>query len=412
MAWAEKIPSSGRYRGRYRDSRGNVQTLNEGPFTHKAEAERRAAVAEDEARRRPGQRNAKLGRATWGGWVEAWWPQRAKKVEPGTLQRDLTRRRKHLDPRWESTRLDKITRDDVQEWVDELTDDAGLAPRSVIRTYHLFSASMKAAVVDGRIAYSPCIGIDLPTPEPTDERYLTPEEVEALIHFLPHERDRLIVWALVGTGLRWGELIGAHLHRVHLEQRRLDVHEVYDDRVGDIKPYPKSKRKRSVPLPPWLVDMLRQHIESLPTAGRCGSKHRGRGRCRSGLLFPGNRGAAIEYSFWRRGTWDRAVRLAGIGDCTIHDLRHTYASWLVQDGVSMEQLRDLLGHSTVIVTERYSHLKDTRWDGVRDILTARTAPLLPHRDLALIQTGTAPASVAAGQGPYPPPVAGEGFEPS
>jgi integrase len=399
VAWAEKIPGSGKYRGRYRDAAGIAHTLEEGPFTQKAEAERRAAVAEDEARRRPGQRNPKLGRATWGSWVPVWWVQRAKKVEPGTLSRDETRRKKHLDPRWGNVRLDKIRRDDVQDWVDELTDDAGLSPRSVIRCYHLFSASMKAAVVDGRLSFSPCIEIRLPTPEPSDERFLTPDEVEALLHFMPTDRDRLIVWALVGTGLRWGELVGAHTHRVFLEQRRLDVHEVYDDRVGDIKPYPKSRRKRSVPLPPWLADMLAAHMDELGRRTHCNSPHRGRGRCRSGLLFPGVEDRAIEYSYWRRGTWDKAVGLAGIGEVTIHDLRHTYASWLVQDGVTIEQLRDLLGHSTITVTERYADLGQTRWDGVRGVLTARAAPILPQRDLRVVGTVTAPASVAAGQGP-------------
>lgn len=399
MAWAEEIPGSGNYRGRYRDAAGRAQTHDEGPFRQKAEALRRAAVAEDNARRRPGQRNAKLGRATWQSWVDAWWTQRAKKVEPGTLARDLARRRKHLDPRWGAERMDKISRDDVQQWVDELTEDAGLAPRSVANAYHLLSASLKAAVVDGRLSHSPCIEIALPRPEPADERFLTADEVAALLHFLAGDRDRLIVWTLVGTGLRWGELIGVHTHRVDTGQRRVDVHEVYDDRVGDIKPYPKSRRKRSVPLPPWLAGMLERHIDDLGYSSRCGSPHRGRGRCRSGLLFPGIDGAAIEYSRWRRGTWDRAVGLAGIGDVTIHDLRHTYASWLVQDGVTLEELRDLLGHSTITVTERYADLAQTRWDGVRDVLTARTAPILPQADLAVVDTETAPASIAAGQRP-------------
>jgi integrase len=421
MAWAERIPSSGKYRGRYRDSRGVVQTLNEGPFTHPSEARRAAAVAEDEARRRPGQRNAKLGRASWGAWVEAWWKLRAKKVEPGTLQRDLARRKKHLDPRWESARLDKITRDEVQEWVDELTEDAGLSPRSVTRCYHLFSASMKAAVVDGRLSFSPCIQIALPPAEPPDERFLTPDEVAALAHFLPTDRDRVMVWTLVGTGVRWGELVGAHVHRVVTSQQRFDVHETYDDRVGDIKPYPKGKRKRSVPLAPWLAKMLDEHLDTLPTASSCGLEHRSAngaassrrgGRCRSGLLFPGIDGPAIEYSYWRRSVWDKAVSLAKIGDVTIHDLRHTYASWIIQDGGTIEEVKELLGHSSIVVTQRYTHLAQTRWNGVRDILTARAAPHLPHRDLSLIKTDTAPASIAAGQGPYPPPVAGEGFEPS
>lgn len=377
MAWAERT-SGGRWRGRYRDTAGRVQTVDGPTFTREAEARRAAAVAEEDARRRPGQRNAHGGRASWAGWVDAWWPRR--KVQPGTLARDENRRRLHLDEHWGPMRLDKITREMVQDWVDELSGDAGLSPRSVANCYHLLSASLKAAVIDGRLSHTPCVGIELPPPDPPDERFLSPDEVRALFHFLPTDRDRLIAWTLVGTGMRWGELAGLHTHRVVLDQARLDVHETFDDRVGDVKAYTKStgriRRKRSVPVPPWLADMLAEHLDAAETTARCATPHRERGRCRSALAFPNPDGAALRYSSWRRGPWDRAVRLAGIGAVTIHDLRHTYASWLVQNGRHLEEVRDLLGHSTIKVTERYAHLSQMRWEGVRDVLGEVVSPLL------------------------------------
>jgi len=51
-----------------------------------------------------------------------------------------------------------------------------------------------------------------------------------------------------------------------------------------------------------------------------------------------------------------ACRTAGLKDFRIHDMRHTFAAWLVSDGVALTEVRDLLGHSTVKVTERYAHL--------------------------------------------------------
>ncbi|MFO6405088.1 site-specific integrase, partial [Pseudomonas aeruginosa] len=59
----------------------------------------------------------------------------------------------------------------------------------------------------------------------------------------------------------------------------------------------------------------------------------------------------------------QACKAAKIVDFTIHDLRHTCAAWLVSAGVPLADVRDLLGHSTVAMTERYAHLAPAR---VRD----------------------------------------------
>ena len=51
-----------------------------------------------------------------------------------------------------------------------------------------------------------------------------------------------------------------------------------------------------------------------------------------------------------------ACRRAGIKDFHFHDLRHTCAAWLVQAGVPLTQVRDVLGHASIVMTERYAHL--------------------------------------------------------
>ncbi len=68
-----------------------------------------------------------------------------------------------------------------------------------------------------------------------------------------------------------------------------------------------------------------------------------------------------------------------VGHVTIHDLRHTYASWLIQDGV-IEAVCDLLGHVSVATTGRYKHLADTQWAGIRGALERRFATAPPHRE--------------------------------
>ncbi|MDR1367562.1 MAG: site-specific integrase [Candidatus Accumulibacter sp.] len=80
----------------------------------------------------------------------------------------------------------------------------------------------------------------------------------------------------------------------------------------------------------------------------------------------GDRYQAINWTF------DKAVKLAGIRNFHIHDLRHTFASWLVSEGVELAKIRDLLGHSSITMTERYAHLAPDRLHDAVNVLDKLT----------------------------------------
>lgn len=68
----------------------------------------------------------------------------------------------------------------------------------------------------------------------------------------------------------------------------------------------------------------------------------------------------------------------GIRDFRIHDLRHTCAAWLVSAGVPLTDVGDLLGHSTVRMTERYAHLAPERVRSAVAVLDEVAAAGLSH----------------------------------
>jgi integrase len=74
-------------------------------------------------------------------------------------------------------------------------------------------------------------------------------------------------------------------------------------------------------------------------------------------------------------SWDMARKRVGLGDVRIHDLRHSFASFLVNNGRSLYEVQKLLGHTQVKTTRRYAHLQaETLLDAV-DIVS-RAIPLL------------------------------------
>ena len=73
---------------------------------------------------------------------------------------------------------------------------------------------------------------------------------------------------------------------------------------------------------------------------------------------PKDEGLVFSSSNWDRyrTAWERAVRRAKLTDLHWHDLRHTFASWAVQRRVSLYELKEPLGHSTLTMVKRYAHL--------------------------------------------------------
>lgn len=101
------------------------------------------------------------------------------------------------------------------------------------RIYALMSAAMKAAVIGKRIGASPCLSIELPVVPPADKYYLEREEFSRLRECAPTVKDQVFLELKVGTGMRWGEIVALHRHRVFTAQKRIDVVEVYDRATGE-----------------------------------------------------------------------------------------------------------------------------------------------------------------------------------
>lgn len=358
MGWAAK--RGAKYRAMYRDAEGNMKSA--GTFDRKRDAQIAADTAE--AADRSGGNTDVL---TWAEWWPEWWKTRT--VAPSTLEREQQAIAKYLEPRWGDVLLVDIKHLEVQEWVAELAR-TGMAATTVAKLRNILSGSLRAAMAKGLVSANPCQGVTLPKPGPSPDRFLSDEECAAIRMYLDPEQQFLFD-VLVGTGARFGEALGLHWEDVHLGAKpRITIRWAYD-RVDHAMKAPKSNQIRTVPISKELARQFADRLKRDGMGEPAKIPYRGSREPHTGPVYVNRNDTEWRYA------WRAAVRVATVGKgakkrkvgaVRTHDLRHTYASRLVQKGAALQTVKDLLGHSTVGLTERYARLAPNKFDDVRDLL--------------------------------------------
>lgn len=257
---------------------------------------------------------------------------------PGAEKRSADRDKlsaRHLYSLFSGSEMSVITFADIRRYTDWRLN-AGVQPATVNRELALLSAAINHARNE--------LGWDIPNPvrgrklkEPEGRvRWITWEEAATLIEaaeqntMAPHLAD--FIRLALHTGCRRGELLGLEWSRVNLQAGLIHLEARHT----------KAKKRRSVPINAVAHEAIMNRL-------RFKAKH-----CPdSQWVFckkDGSRIGDVKKSF------ATACRKAGIEDFRIHDLRHTCAAWLVSAGAPLAEVRDLLGHASVTMTERYAHL--------------------------------------------------------
>jgi integrase len=249
-----------------------------------------------------------------------------------------------LRRRFGSRKLSEISLGDIEDLRADLRT-AGKKPATTNRYLALLRGMLNWAVLRGDLDETPFrkglqAAVKLERENNRRDRRLSPEEEVKLLEASGGVLRSLVVAALE-TGMRRGELLSLRFSDVDLERNVIHI------RAANAK----SKKGRDVPV---ATTRLRTLLKFLSIDANGETKQP------DASVFSNEVGEPIE-DF--RGPWTAALKRAEIRDLRFHDLRGEFASRLVEKGVPLSQVRDLLGHASIVTTERYDRQRFEALEG-------------------------------------------------
>jgi integrase/recombinase XerD len=240
---------------------------------------------------------------------------------------------------------EQLDRHGLEAFVRQLMSE-GRAPRSVARMVACVRGFYRFLTLNRDVEANPADDLHAPKAWRTLPKYLTVEEVEALIATpdvaTPRGlRDRALVELLYATGLRVSELLG-------LRPADLDFEAAYLTTIG------KGRKQRIVPIGEQATDWVTRYLrEARPQL---------LGKRQSPRLFVNARGGGpglTRVGFWK--ILQGYARQAGIDrQVSPHVLRHSFATHLLERGADLRAIQMMLGHADLSTTEIYTHVLEAR----------------------------------------------------
>jgi site-specific recombinase XerD len=231
------------------------------------------------------------------------------------------------------TSLETITREDLSSFIEH-EQDRDIQPSTVsTRLKHLYA--FLSYLVDLKVVHPDLLKrkLRIKVPEALP-RAIAPEDVRQLLAVIEKPRDRALIMVLLRTGMRIGELLATKMNEVNIRGKQIIIMEASKTGVGRVAYLSEDASKA---LSVWINE-------------RDPAKNR---------LFYGQGRQRLSYTAVRT-RFARYLEEAGLAHkgYSLHCLRHTCATELLNAGMRLECLQQLLGHSSIEMTRRYARLTD------------------------------------------------------
>ncbi len=237
----------------------------------------------------------------------------------------------------------EVTPDDIRAYLSSLAEKK-VSKRSQARELSALRSFFLWCVQEGDIKDNPCDRVDSPKLGTYLPTVLSVEEVSAIIDAVQADtpsgaRDRAILEVLYGAGLRVSEVAGLRMSHVHLDEGFVDV-------IG------KGDKQRLVPLGEMAADAIRAYLPARPVPA---------GPEWDDILFLNRAGKGLSRVYIFKMVKDMAMAAGVRKEISPHTFRHSFATHLVENGADLRTVQEMLGHSSILTTEIYTHVSTSTW---------------------------------------------------
>jgi integrase len=286
-----------------------------------------------------------------------WLQIRAAQVTPSTFALQQHVLKSMVLPKVGHIRIDSLSPSTIQLLMKGVVETGRSA-----RTANIMLSVVRKLYTDavdhfGFKVQNPATKVKKLKESPNKLEFWSKEEIDVFLKTVErHQPHNLAIFRfLLNTGARIGEAYALQWGDVDLARGYVCIRRTVDRIHHVAKETTKGNKMRYVGLNEVALQTLSHMKESQLTPPKSLS-----------LVFPNQAGGIHFHSSFQRRCFDKCLKIAGVRKVRIHDLRHTFAAHFVMNGGSIYDLKQILGHSDIKMTERYAHLAP-------DYLKSRTA---------------------------------------
>ena len=295
-------------------------------------------------------------------WLRTWYELYAKpNVRTATANRYQLIIEQYTVPRIGNIKLKKLTTRHLQKLYKELLEsgrihvgksqDKGLSTTTVHSVHLMLHCALDRAVKERLISRNPCEDCIVPKPRKLDMKILTPEHMKAYLEAAAARGMLPMFYLELVSGLRKGELVALRWDDLNIQGRTISVSKQYVRNPDGSLELTRPKTENSVRLvyiPQTAVELLIQEHDKHPD---------------SPYLLPSPLTGEMYHPDSVVNLHKKILRDAGLGHLRFHDLRHTFATTALQNGVDVKTVSSMLGHFDAGFTLRtYTHATRQKQD--------------------------------------------------